>query len=123
MSTRTTEDLRAGDMTPGVTLSEPADSRNARPLFMWIPCEGCQSAVPAIQRLDGRRRPLTPHCITCHSPDHNACRQCGRCLPEWAPRREWSDAGRIDRRYCSSACRQKAYRQRLAHGVERVMRS
>jgi hypothetical protein len=59
------------------------------------------------------------HCTTCHSRDHDACEACGACLDDY-------DTGvdtptgylrtyknyRRDTRYCSNACRQRAYRQR-----------
>jgi len=107
----------AVDERPAVTAIEPADSRNGKCWVVFVPCEGCRLAPAFFQRADGRRKPLGPHCATCHSKDHNACRQCGRCFAKWSP---WeSEGGRIDRSYCSNACRQRAYRQRVAHGVAR----
>jgi hypothetical protein len=44
------------------------------------------------------------HCWVCHHNDHNTCEGCGRCIGK----------SRSDRRYCSDACRQRAYRLRVA---------
>ena len=60
-----------------------------------------------------------PHCVVCHSHDHRACMECGACL--FASFRDWCATRTIrrayqlrrDRRYCSSACRQRAYRERI----------
>jgi len=74
------------------------------------------------------------HCQTCHSHEHNACEECGVCLGDsgelnrrWAcgtyfdpqmggryPRNHRGCETRSDRHYCSSACRQRAYRRRRA---------
>jgi hypothetical protein len=49
---------------------------------------------------------------------HNRCLQCGTCLPPSGPfshrhaRHYGTEATRANRRYCSNACRQAAYRQR-----------
>jgi hypothetical protein len=52
-----------------------------------------------------------PHCCRCHVPTHSACKGCGTCLPD--SRRYTSRAvTRVDREYCSNACRQRAYRRR-----------
>jgi hypothetical protein len=69
----------------------------------------------------GRRQPLPhahafrtdPHCFTCHSSDHNACIVCQRCIATGRRFGEWHyRQHRVDRLYCSNACRQRAYRQR-----------
>jgi hypothetical protein len=52
------------------------------------------------------------HCATCDSPTHNACLTCGRCLPESFT--AGHARARIDRVYCSAACRQRCYRIRKA---------
>ena len=67
-----------------------------------------------------------PHCVNCHRNDHQACFQCGECMPtvaDWSMYSSPSDLGtrrvrygemRIDQKYCSNACRQKAYRVRAS---------
>jgi hypothetical protein len=63
------------------------------------------------------------HCTTCHSRDHNACEGCGECLGAYdtgVPNpsgylRTWKNYRR-DKRYCSGACRQRAYRRRRNRG-------
>ena len=57
------------------------------------------------------------HCTTCHSRRHNACACCGACLEDYEG--AWDDKRvayrkryRIDKSFCSNACRQKSYRQR-----------
>lgn len=78
-------------------------------------CPGCDGTLAFARLADGRVKPLGVHCITCHSRRHSACTTCGSCLPEWAPIRKWPDGRpcpRWDKRYCSPACRQKAYRRR-----------
>jgi len=54
---------------------------------------------------------LSLHCAACHSNRHRACRTCMACLPDW---HNYRNPRRIDSLYCSSACRQKAYRKRRA---------
>jgi len=76
-------------------------------------CRGCGKVLAIFQGCDGMRKPFLPHCSTCHSGEHNACQGCGKCLPKF--RAFWrSEAARIDRRFCSNVCRQKAYRARQA---------
>jgi hypothetical protein len=58
------------------------------------------------------------HCTSCHSRDHNACLGCGECLGDyegaWVDRRaDTRKRYRIDKEYCSNACRQKTYRERV----------
>ena len=63
-----------------------------------------------------------PHCTTCHSEEHNACLECGKCMgtvADWVFYSDWRDLPHIrrgetrsDRFYCSDACRQRAYRKR-----------
>ena len=85
--------------------------------ILAVPCSGCERAPAYYQPLDrngedvGKPKPLGAHCTTCHSGEHNACQGCGACLSRWAP-----VAGfvRSDKRYCSNACRQRAYRRRAA---------
>jgi hypothetical protein len=77
------------------------------------PC-GAQGVTRPVDLLSG-----VPHCVTCHGEWHFACEGCGACLPEWIPPGipKWTATGRgnrIDRRYCSPACRQRAYRKRKA---------
>lgn len=90
--------------------------------FSQIQCPGCGRWHPYGQYLDaagnpvGRLKHIGPHCSSCHSDRHNACVVCGQCLPPWrpgvGPHWEKLEAARIDARYCSSACRQRAYRRR-----------
>src|SRR3990170_1290730 len=56
------------------------------------------------------------HCYSCHESDHSSCVICGTCMT--AGRRILGEYAyyhwhRADRLYCSGACRQKAYRQRV----------
>lgn len=62
----------------------------------------------------GKIRLADVHCCSCQSRgDHNSCLTCGKCLPRWIPIGSRYFGGvRLDARYCSNACRQKAYRQR-----------
>jgi hypothetical protein len=91
--------------------------RNGR-LVSGPACPRCERTWKYFQRVDadghavGRPRPLGPHCTTCCSNGHWACAVCGRCLPKYRGR---AGAGqtRIDRRTCSDACRQRAYRHRI----------
>lgn len=64
-----------------------------------------------------------PHCTTCHRNDHNACVQCGACMParaDWGLYKDRRDIVRVtygvraDKLYCSNSCRQRAYRRRKA---------
>ena len=48
-----------------------------------------------------------PHCPICHAPNHVACHECGDDL-----RYASQAVTRVDRSYCSNACRQRAYRRR-----------
>ena len=69
-------------------------------------------------------RPFGMHCQQCHSLTHDECLVCECCLPttltvgqswdRWGqPRAYVTDTDhRRSRLFCSSACRQKAYRQR-----------
>jgi hypothetical protein len=57
------------------------------------------------------------HCTKCHRREHNACIECGKCMPKvpyydkWE-RRTYLVEARTSNLYCSNACRQKAYRRR-----------
>jgi hypothetical protein len=64
----------------------------------------------------GRLRPAAPHCCTCRTHgDHNSCLTCGKCLSRWIPfGSRFYGGARLDKRYCSDACRQRAYRKRRA---------
>lgn len=66
-------------------------------------------ALPGVKPSESR--PGAPHCATCHVLTHNACLGCGRCLPE-AGRYTSQAVTRTDRKHCSDACRQRAYRRR-----------
>jgi MYND finger len=59
------------------------------------------------------------HCTSCHSPTHNACAGCGACLGKRLTGYSNDDFHdyvnyRVDRTYCSNACKQRAYRKRKA---------
>jgi len=87
--------------------SDNQTSRNAEPAETHRRCS-CGELVEAA-------RQWSPHCSTCHSGKHYACVQCGRCLPAsgiGTLTKFGEPRVRIYRNYCSSACRQKAYRAR-----------
>lgn len=80
---------------------------------------GCEVLVdhPYELRPDGSYAPYFPgtHCVHCHGEAHHrACRTCGRCM-DWRVLRRWGSKWglRGGRRYCSNACRQKAYRKQV----------
>jgi hypothetical protein len=81
-----------------------------------VECPRCGLHPFCYQRIDdagrpiGLPRPLGVHCTSCCSRAHNACRVCGACLSTW--RGLAGDRTRLDRRTCSPACRQLAYRRR-----------
>ena len=52
------------------------------------------------------------HCHSCHSDRHRACMECGACLPPSGGMSHGRCETRVDRDYCSNACRQRAYRKR-----------
>ncbi len=64
-----------------------------------------------------------PHCRTCHEWNHYCCDVCGSCLERVRsaiPGRESQGRDgltRSDRRFCSSRCRQAAYRARRRSAV------
>lgn len=100
--------------------------RNGRKVLYTIRrenCPGCKGQISLIQEVGpdadgncvyvGEARLVLPHCATCHSNNHNACRGCGKCLPDSFPGfHRWRGGCRSDKRYCSNACRQRAYRRR-----------
>jgi hypothetical protein len=81
----------------------------------WAPCEGCGRPLVVIgwDYIYRKRRVCCDYCRGLavarekreRRTDARAGRTCGQC-------NEVIDASRNDARYCSSACRQKAYRQR-----------
>ena len=85
-----------------------------------VDCVAC--GLPVILSVDARRKVDTcsDRCRTAYYTDRarrdsapvtHRCKGCGEAM-----------TGRADRRYCSSACRQRAYRQRDAlvrHGIAR----
>lgn len=79
-------------------------------------CPRCDCLHCYIQELDllgqpiGVSKPAGPHCTTCCSPHHWACVGCGKCLP--THRGSLGDRAKLNRRTCSSAYRQRAYRRR-----------
>lgn len=81
---------------------------------------GCKVLIdhPYELRPDGSYAPYFPgtHCSNCHeNAHHRVCRGCGRCIDFLTVMRWHSKWGlRGGRRYCTNACRQKAYRQRAA---------
>jgi hypothetical protein len=87
-----------------VTPSHPQASRNADPYG-----PRCGASQPIARLIDGYLW-STPHCTSCHEEGHNACRACGGCLAQSGDL--YFNGTRIDRAYCSNACRQRAYRER-----------
>lgn len=116
--------------TMSVTRQGAATSRNAdldpsaRSLVTFrggvrmfeVKCPGCPAGRRFLKHPSGIVTPWAGgHCTACHAHSHQACEACGQCLPEWRSRKQYSDRGRRgDRRYCSNACRQRAYRLRGA---------
>jgi hypothetical protein len=98
-----------------VTAVTACSSRNATGCLL---CDGRVEFVPIPDSIggtylvDGTRKAYWTefygvrgtHCTTCHSRHHNACEACGECMFDQ----------RADARYCSGACRQRAYRERRA---------
>ena len=87
------------------------------------PCDYC--GLPAdvretvhygeVQQWVGKEWDHGFHCTACHSREHNACEDCGKCLGD---RELWGSGGyRSDRVFCGSACRQRAYRKRRRGGA------
>ena len=87
----------------------------------YVRCS-CGARLVYLRREDGKldMHWAWIHCTTCHKLGHKACQQCGRCLPESGLAAlglrsrfmKRSNVVRSDRDYCSSACRQRAYRHR-----------
>ena len=107
---------RMNDVGERVTFNPRQTKCNAKAIIRWRQCFGCERRFPFYQRLGtdgtpkGRALIIGAHCHTCHSDEHNCCEVCGKCLP---PIHFYSaNPVRVDRRHCSNACRQKAYRQR-----------
>ena len=79
-----------------VTAKSPVGSVTASGAFLWHRCSGCGSV------------------------GHRACEVCRGCLPPTGlgsrsrARLRGSESVRADRRFCSDACRQRAYRRRRA---------
>jgi hypothetical protein len=98
-----------------VTPSFNNDSRNANPLgdviraFVALDPEWWCAERWGGQR-DCENRNGSPHCPTCHLSAHAWCHECGLGLADL--RYNSQAVTRVDRSYCSNACRQRAYRQR-----------
>ena len=106
-----------------VTGLGPTNSRNEAVIYTAPTGCACGALVLIYQGVDhdaqavGEAKPLGLHCLTCHSRNHNACVGCGACLPDWSPLPPLfpdEPRRRLDARYCSNACRQRAYRKRKA---------
>jgi hypothetical protein len=107
-----------------VTATERTNSRNGGIIYFAPSGCDCGANVAMYQRVDASgepaddAKPLGFHCLTCHGRWHNACLVCGACLPDWKPTGipdwPWEERRRSDARYCSNACRQRAYRKRKA---------
>ena len=75
-------------------------------------------------RLDKLGLPLSrrfgerPHCSTCHADTHLACVECGACMGKKFNGYYTRYYHRLDRRYCSPTCRQKAYQYRQTPEVQ-----
>jgi hypothetical protein len=109
--------------------SRNAEWRAARPVWrcndgvvIWIAqcalCGGRMDLASSDGEQDGQPagkvKLFMPHCCTCRNRDHNSCVGCGACLPSWRRWKGGQRSQRLDARYCSNACRQRAYRRRQA---------
>jgi hypothetical protein len=74
---------------------------------MTVTANASHSEVSTVTRNECEECKRNPfwehHCKTCHADDHNACSQCGGCMPA---------KNRLDRKYCSSTCRVRAHKWR-----------
>ena len=104
------------DTGAGVTTINPVQSRNGGcPLCeRWPDGSGRRRSYDELTKA-GMPEGLVgwnfTHCTACHSPKHNACVGCGGCLVNH------KGAHRSDKAFCSSACRQRAYRKRREAGA------
>lgn len=118
------------EVPEALQVTERDIKRNA-PLEPWVKCvtkyEQCRGCGRRISygrdvvngQPVGQFTRMGPHCTTCHSYRHNACQECGACLPDWRMWKPWRErAQRLDAQYCSNACRQKAYRKRKNGGLK-----
>jgi hypothetical protein len=93
----------AGDRFGPASVTDNASAQVDSPVTSNADEDGCtrcdrlDRAGLESNRYNGLNR---PHCRTCHSDRHYACVQCRQCLP---------NGHRLDRRYCSSTCRQKVF--------------
>lgn len=104
----------------GRTLSAEATTRQ-RPRFEWtqlvgrgteMPAEPCASCARLVVRASDpllKRVTCSQSCNTSLSRSRNGNQGADRPCPECGDR---IDTGRADSRYCSNACRQRAYRRR-----------
>lgn len=74
-----------------------------------VSCYECEQLSKRFDR--GIRGLDRRHCTGCHCSRHFACASCGACLPDWH---------RWDRWYCSTTCRGRVRRERVAAQFERA---
>lgn len=77
-----------------------------------VTCNTCEKDRDEWWPTNRRERYARPHCRTCHSDRHRACRTCGVCL---------GDSARWDRFYCSTSCRVRAHHEREDAKLERAV--
>ncbi|MBO0691605.1 MAG: hypothetical protein J2P58_01800 [Acidimicrobiaceae bacterium] len=88
--------------------------------FWWPPEAGTHWSPLKAEPLRFAWIGTGPHCFACHQNGHLCCRVCGRCIRrtkgayDFQHARDRVEGARIDRVYCSPACRQRAYRRRQA---------
>lgn len=113
----------SAEMTKGEYVASDIACRQYGPGMYDRPCRRCRAlpdksvtATPLCSSCNacmwcdvGAMPDYHEHCAACHSDWHSSCRGCVTCMTTLSNRR---GTVRSDRRYCSSACRQRAYRNR-----------
>lgn len=97
-----------------VTPEGSPESRNGSPLHEALVALVALDPQWWCSRWGGTRscesRNGSPHCPICHLPAHAACHECGVTFQ--SGRYGSRAVTRVDRCFCSNACRQAAYRRR-----------